>query len=105
MGEYIVGNDKNFDELIKEGVTVVDFFATWCMPCKMLSPIIEELAADYDGKAKIVKLDIDAAGKTAEEYKVYSVPTVIVFKNGKEIERSSGYNQKAAFAQMIDRNL
>lgn len=105
MGEYIVGNDKNFNDLIKDGVTVVDFFATWCMPCKMLSPIIEELAVDYDGKAKIVKLDIDAAEKTAAEYQVYSVPTVIVFKNGEEIERSTGYNQKAAFAQMIDRNL
>lgn len=105
MGEYIKGNDQNFEDLIKDGVVAVDFFATWCMPCKMLSPVIEELAVDYADKAKIVKLDIDEAEKTAIKYDVNTVPTVIIFKDGKEVERSVGFKQKSAFNQILDKYL
>lgn len=103
MGSYVVLDESNFDTTIAKGVTVVDFFATWCMPCKMLSPIIEELARDNDGKAVVGKVDIDLSESLAVRFSVESVPTVIIFKNGAEVERIIGFSQKAKLQNAIDR--
>lgn len=103
MGSYVVLDESNFDATIAKGVTVVDFFATWCMPCKMLSPIIEDLARDNDGKAVVAKVDIDLSESLAIRFSVESVPTVIIFKDGAEVERIIGFSQKAKLQNAIDR--
>lgn len=103
MGSYVVLDESNFDTTIANGVTVVDFFATWCMPCKMLSPIIEDLARDNDGKAIVAKVDIDLSESLAVRFSVESVPTIIIFKDGAEVERIIGFNQKAKLQNAIDR--
>lgn len=76
--------DANFEaEVLKSDVPVlVDFYADWCGPCKMMAPVIEQLASEYEGKAKIGKLDVDAHGATAQNYRVMSIPTMLIFKNG-----------------------
>lgn len=103
MGSYVVLDESNFDTTIANGVTVVDFFATWCMPCKMLSPIIEDLARDNDGKAIVAKVDIDLSESLAVRFSVESVPTIIIFKDGAEVERIIGFSQKAKLQNAIDR--
>ncbi|HDX1779144.1 TPA: thioredoxin, partial [Staphylococcus aureus] len=71
--------DADFDSKVESGVQLVDFWATWCGPCKMIAPVLEELAADYEGKADILKLDVDENPSTAAKYEVMSIPTLIVF--------------------------
>lgn len=73
--------DADFDSKVESGVQLVDFWATWCGPCKMIAPVLEELAADYEGKADILKLDVDENPSTAAKYEVMSIPTLIVFKD------------------------
>lgn len=75
---------------------VVDFFAEWCGPCKMLSPVLESLAPEFEGKLKIVKVDIDQAGDVAQEFKVVSVPTIVFFKGGAEVDRVVGFQSADA---------
>lgn len=82
-------------EVLEAGTPVlVDFTAVWCQPCKMLDPIVKQLAEDWDGKVKVVKLDVDDNPQLAMDYTVMGVPTLILFKNGKPVERSSGYQPK-----------
>ena len=85
-------NDTNFEaEVLKSPIPVlVDFFATWCGPCKALVPVLDQLAADYEGKAKIVKLDIDEAPGVASSFGIMAVPTLIVFKAGKVAQMLTG---------------
>ena len=92
--------EANFDSMIKEGVTLVDFFATWCGPCKMLSPIIEELAAQASGFS-VYKVDIDECEDLAMDYSVMSVPTLIIFKDGEEAERLIGVRSKADILSVL----
>lgn len=87
-------NESNFESAIQSGVTLVDFFATWCGPCKMLSPIIEEIAAEADGFS-VYKVDIDECEDLAMDFSVMSVPTLIIFKDGEETERLIGVRSKA----------
>jgi thioredoxin 1 len=83
--------DANFNETIQKNKLVfVDFWASWCGPCRALAPTIEELAKDYCGKVLIGKLDVDENPATAEQFQVFSIPTMIIFKNGKEAERLVG---------------
>lgn len=93
--------DDNFLKEIEKGVTLVDFFATWCGPCRMLTPIIEEVAKHFEGKAIIAKVDIDSEQKTAADYQVTSVPTLILFKDGKEINRLIGLRDAEAIKEFI----
>ena len=92
-----------FEELKKQpGVLVVDFFATWCDPCKMLSPVLEEVAEELAGKAAIVKVDVDESGELASSYGIMSVPTLIVFKDGEAVKMSAGFQPKEQLKAMIE---
>lgn len=96
--------DANFEaEVLKSDQTVlVDFWAPWCGPCKMVGPIVEQLADEYAGKAKVAKLNVDENNATAMEYRVMSIPTLILFKNGEEVERIVGFRPKQELAQLLD---
>jgi len=87
-------NDVNFQAQVKTGVTLVDFWASWCMPCKMMAPVLNETAEALGSNAKIGKLDVDSNQASSAKYGVRSIPTLILFKNGKEINRFVGVKTK-----------
>ena len=100
--EILHTNTKEFENTLKENkVVLVDFYATWCGPCKMLSPILEDVATELPENAVIAKLDIDESLDTAKDYNVMSVPTMIIFKDGKEVERLIGLRQKEQILEAI----
>ncbi len=84
---------------------LVDFWAPWCGPCKMIAPVLEEIAQEYEGKAKIVKINIDDNQNTAAQFGVRSIPTLILFKNGNEVEKIVGAQGKDKLTALIDRVL
>lgn len=96
--------DQNFQEEVMKSdkPVLVDFYATWCGPCKMLAPIIEELAPKYEGKVKIVKLDVDENPHTSEQFSVQSIPTLVFMKNGKELERLNGFQAKEVLEEKLN---
>ncbi|WP_204206392.1 thioredoxin [Mammaliicoccus sciuri] len=96
--------DANFDEQIKEGVSLVDFWAPWCGPCKMIAPVLEDLAKDVEGKANIVKLDVDENQATAAKYEVMSIPTLIVFKDGEAVDKIVGFQPKEQLEQVLSKH-
>lgn len=97
--------DADFDSKVESGVQLVDFWATWCGPCKMIAPVLEELAADYEGKADILKLDVDENPSTAAVYEVMSIPTLIVFKDGQPVDKVVGFQPKENLAEVLDKHL
>jgi thioredoxin 1 len=93
-------------EVLQSGHPVlVDFWAPWCGPCLRVGPIVEELAKEFQGQAKVVKVDVDECPQTAEEYGVSSIPTLILFKGGQEVERVIGAQPKAVLQNMIKSNM
>ncbi|HCW7790483.1 TPA: thioredoxin [Staphylococcus aureus] len=97
--------DADFDSKVESGVQLVDFWATWCGPCKMIAPVLEELAADYEGKADILKLDVDENPSIAAKYEVMSIPTLIVFKDGQPVDKVVGFQPKENLAEVLDKHL
>ncbi|HDB2825407.1 TPA: thioredoxin [Staphylococcus aureus] len=97
--------DADFDSKVESGVQLVDFWATWCGPCKMIAPVLEELAADYEGKADILELDVDENPSTAAKYEVMSIPTLIVFKDGQPVDKVVGFQPKENLAEVLDKHL
>ena len=98
-------NDSNFkaEVLESEELVVVDFYADWCMPCKMLAPILEDLANSNIGKAKVTKLDVDSSKVIAATYKIMGVPSVLFFKGGQEVYRIVGVKGKEDFQAIIEK--
>jgi thioredoxin 1 len=102
MSDSIVKlTDANFASKIEKGVMLVDFFADWCGPCRMLSPVLEQVAKELKGKASIGKLDIDAEQNTASQFQVTSIPTLILFKDGKEKDRIVGLRDGETIKKFI----
>ncbi len=103
----IIVNDENFDkEVLQSDIPVlVDFWAEWCGPCKVVGPTIEALASDYRGKVKVAKLDVDSSPETAGRFGVRSIPTLIVFKDGEAQKAAVGVRPKGQLAELIDQYL
>jgi len=93
--------DSDFDLAIAEGVTLVDFWAPWCGPCRMQVPILEELAESVDGQTKITKLNVDEAETVAERFGVQAIPTLLLFKDGNEVQRFIGVQSKETLINAI----
>jgi len=87
-------NEANFEHQIKRGITLVDFWATWCMPCKIMVPALNEVAEEFDGEVKVAKVDVDQNKSLSAKFNVRSIPTLILFKDGKEINRFVGVKDK-----------
>jgi len=103
MSEVIL-TDKNFDDEVTkfDGPVMVDFYAVWCGPCKMLAPVVEELAKEYAGKVKICKLNVDEASETAAKFRVSSIPTIFFFKKGKPVNQAVGLQSKEELKKSLD---
>lgn len=95
-----ITNDT-FNNEIKEGVVLVDFSADWCGPCKMIAPILRELGKEFEGQASIVKVDVDAESELAQRFDVMSIPTLILFKDGKQVGKKTGFLPKPKLAEFI----
>jgi len=103
MPEVIITQNNFKAEVLKSDKPVlVDFFATWCGPCQMLMPIMQELAEEYEGKIKVATLDIDQSQELAQQYQISSVPTLVIFHNGNEVERMLGLQPKEALKEKLD---
>lgn len=102
MGKYIELNQTNMEETIKEGVVLVDFWAPWCGPCRMIAPVIDELAGDFEGKANICKVNTDEEQDLAVKYGIRSIPTIIFIKNGEVVDQLIGATSKQALTDKIN---
>ena len=100
----ILDVSKNFDEFISEGVVVIDFFATWCGPCKMLAPIIDKIAGDMP-QVKFGKVDVDQAMDLARRFGIRSIPTVIIFKDGVQVELVRGLQDEEFLVETISSHM
>lgn len=101
MAEVIDSKDFESKVLKAEGPVLVDFFATWCGPCKMLAPVLDEVAHEVEGKASVYKVDVDQSPDLAREFKVMSVPTLYVFEGGKPVRSAMGAQPKRAILDLI----
>jgi len=101
MGKYIEITNENFD-VTKEGVVLVDFWAPWCGPCRMIAPVIEQLAEEYDGKAKICKLNTDECQDLAAQFGIRSIPTMLFFKDGELKDQLIGAQSKQVISDKLN---
>ena len=104
MSEPVVVSDSDFDQVVlqAEKPVLVDFWAAWCGPCRMIAPIVDELAEEYEGKISFTKLDVDQNPKTANNYGVMTIPTLLIFKKGKPVSNMVGLRSKADLKKNLD---
>ncbi len=107
MSKAVHVSEKEFDmQVLKaEQPVLVDFWAEWCGPCRMIAPIVEELATEYDGKVKVVKVDVDENSNVAQRYGIMSIPTLGIFKGGEIVDRLGGYMPKPELKRRLERIL
>lgn len=108
MSDLIVNTtDTNFDQDVLQAdiPVLVDFWATWCGPCKAIAPILEDLAAEYQGKVKIVKVDVDNNPQAASRFGIRNIPTLFVFKDGEKVDSVMGLQPKNELAKVLDKHL
>ena len=98
-------NKEEFEQITKNGVTLVDFFATWCGPCRMMAGILEEAGKELDGKANVIKVDVDEEDMLARSFGIMSIPTLMVFKNGQLMEKHVGVWQKDECIKAVEKYL
>lgn len=98
-------NSAEFREEIKNGVVLVDFFATWCGPCKMLAPVLEQVSEEMAGKVNVIKVDIDQCPDLADEFKIASVPTMMIFKDNAKVDMLVGFLPKERITEVIESHL
>jgi thioredoxin 1 len=96
--------DQNFNNATKNGLVIVDFWAEWCGPCKMLIPVMNQIADELKGKVKVGKLNVDISRQTAAKFGIRSIPTVIIFRNGKEVKRLVGVKTKSTYLKELNVN-
>ncbi|WP_301009169.1 thioredoxin [Helicobacter sp. UBA3407] len=102
MAGYIELTEQNFEEIIKEGVVMVDFWAPWCGHCIMISPVIDNLASQYAGKAKICKVNTDEQQELATKFGIRSIPTIFFYKNGEKVDEMIGAASEQDFKDKLD---
>ena len=102
MSKYIELKEENFEATVNEGVSLVDFWAPWCGPCRMIAPIFDELATDFDGKAKICKVNSDEETNLAVKFGIRSIPTILFMKDGKVVDTIIGATSKQSLADKIN---
>jgi thioredoxin 1 len=95
----------NFSDETAKGVVMVDFWATWCMPCKAMAPVIEEIASQTKGKVKVGKVDIDANGRLANQFGIQAIPTILIFKDGQVVETLVGVQSKASVVNALSKHV
>ena len=105
MSKYIELNNDNFEATTKEGIALVDFWAPWCGPCRMIAPVIDELAVEFDGTAKICKVNTEEQGELTAKYGVRSIPTILIFKDGEIVDQMIGATSKAILEEKINAQL
>ena len=103
--EIIIESEEQFNEVVSKGVSLVDFYASWCGPCRMLAPFIEEIAHEYEGKVKVCKLDVDNVESVAYKYNVRSIPTLMYFKDGKLKDVVVGFQDKNSIIKTLEKHL
>lgn len=107
MSKPVAVSDGDFDRVVLQAKTpvLVDFWATWCAPCRMVAPVIDELAEEYAGKVNFVKLDVDQNPQTASKYSIMSIPTLLIFKEGKPVTHVVGFRPKDELKRSLDEAL
>ncbi|MEJ8618200.1 thioredoxin [Helicobacter pylori] len=105
MSHYIELTEENFESTIKKGVALVDFWAPWCGPCKMLSPVIDELASEYEGKAKVCKVNTDEQEELSAKFGIRSIPTLLFTKDGEVVNQLVGVQTKVALKEQLNKLL
>lgn len=104
MSKPIEVNDSNFDQVVLQAKTpvLVDLWAPWCAPCRMVAPVVEELASEYEGRVSFAKLNVDQNPRTASRYGIMSIPTLLIFKDGKPLSNIVGFRPKAELKRSLD---
>ncbi len=105
MSDYVVLNENNFDNTVANGLVLVDFWATWCGPCKMLAPTIDAIATEYKDRVVVGKVDVDENEAIARRFGIMSIPTLFLFKDGEVVEKLVGYRLKTELEQLLNKYL